>query len=70
MNRTLRAGVIICVLGAVIGMLYGFARSPLADGGGPGFLAWLQLPEYYWPWPVFGAVISGLTYYATRLLRP
>ena len=65
--------IVTCVLGAVLGMLFGFTVS-LASFGAPDavgtwFDAWLQNPDFYWPWPVFGVVIAGLTFYAVRLCR-
>jgi hypothetical protein len=31
------------------------------------FLVWLE-HAHYWPWPVLGALIAGLVFYAVRLL--
>jgi hypothetical protein len=32
------------------------------------FFAWLTDPSQYWQWPLFGAVIVGLTFYAAMLV--
>jgi hypothetical protein len=38
---------------------------------GLGFLHWLENPGYYewWPWPIFGGLIAGLSVLLARLLR-
>jgi hypothetical protein len=67
------AWLVACVLGSVVGMFYGLSRMVFAgsDGIVPAtfFLRWLQRPEWYWPWAMFGAVIAGLAFYMARLLR-
>jgi len=65
------AGVIVCVFGAVLGVLMGFIQSPLFFMPQPwhAFVEWVSFPQLQWPWPVFGFLISGLIFYAVQLLR-
>jgi hypothetical protein len=66
------AWIVACLLGAVVGVLYGFSHSQFGSvGAGQGvhFLFWLQHPEFYWHWASFGAVIAGLAFYLARLLK-
>jgi H+/Cl- antiporter ClcA len=62
------AWVVTCVLGAVIGLFYGYASSPFTESGAH-FLAYLQNPILYWHWLLFGTVIAGLAFYAWELIR-
>lgn len=67
------AWIISLILGAIVGILFGFVISfaPLGAGmpAGTWLNAWLQNPDMYWPWPAFGAVISGLIFYLVPLGR-
>jgi hypothetical protein len=64
--------VVISLVGALVGTVFGytiFALSNSLASAGTYFALWLQFPVYlqWWPWPVFGAAIAGLSFYATRL---
>lgn len=63
---------IVTLLGAIVGLLLGWMWSPFSHGQGAQiggfFVTWLQYPDAYWPWVVFGAVIAILVFYAWRLL--
>jgi hypothetical protein len=73
------AGVIACLVGAIAGIFFAWMESPFrsmsvhtisgdyADYTGV-FLTWLWY-GHYWPWPLLGSVIAGLTFYAAQLLR-
>ena len=63
--------VIISLTGAVAGVLFGFIHSPYFEilGRWQVFAAWLSHPASYWPWPLFGLIITGLTFYGLQLLR-
>jgi hypothetical protein len=64
------AWLVTCVLGALVGLCFGFILSLAQSGGsvaGPWLAVWIQVPQLYWPWPVFGAAIAGLASYAARL---
>jgi len=74
------AWVAICLIGAIAGLIFGWFQSPIyrltKDAvSGPWanstsiFLWWLQSPSIYWPWPAFGALLAGLAFYTSRLLR-
>jgi hypothetical protein len=73
------AGAIVCVLGAIGGILFAWMESPfrqvaMANLSGEWsdytsvFLTWLRFGRY-WVWPVLGAVIAGLAVYSVQLLR-
>jgi len=75
----LLAGAIFCVIGAIGGVFFAWMQSAahiIAMGSLSGewsdysgvFLIWLE-NAHYWPWPLLGAVVAGLTFYAMRLLR-
>jgi hypothetical protein len=66
------AWIVACTLGAAVAMFYGFSHSQIGmPGAGMGvhFLFWLQHPEFYWHWALFGVVIAGLAFYLARLLK-
>jgi membrane protease YdiL (CAAX protease family) len=65
------AWAIVCAFGAVAGLLLGFIHSPffLTSQPSQGFAVWLSSPQSYWPWPLFGVLISELIFYAAQLLR-
>jgi hypothetical protein len=57
------AYLVTCLLGAVVGLFIGFVIS-LGDSSraaGVWFSIWMGEPELFWPWPVFGGLIAGLT---------
>jgi hypothetical protein len=60
---------VICVIGAVIGLLYPLYElcNPSAFGQWTAcsqeFLELLASPELYWARPTFGALLAGATYY-------
>ena len=61
----------ISVLGAVLGLMLEFIHSPffsLTPTRGT-FIAWLSVPEPYWPRAVLGFLITGLIFYAAQLFR-
>ena len=64
-----------CLLGAVAGLVFGFVVSLSLEHStetravGTWLLVWLQIPEMYWPWPIFGALGAGLATYAVRLWK-
>jgi hypothetical protein len=79
-RERLVAWLVICLIGAMAGLLFGWFQSPfyrMAQANLSGMwansalvvLAWLQNVNLYWPWPAFGALIAGLAYYAAELLR-
>jgi len=62
----------ICSLGAVLGLFVGFVifTASIRDGGtGRVFAFWIQHPDLYWPWPMFGSAIAGLAFWAVWTLR-
>jgi len=63
--------VVMSAFGAILGLLLGFIHSLVFSStqAGQGFAAWLLFPESHWPWPLFGFLITGLTFYAAQLLR-
>lgn len=70
------AGIVICIIGAIVGLLAGWFDSPIySEFLGPGvdstqaFLTWLPYYQLYWPWPLFGVLIARLAFYALQLLR-
>jgi hypothetical protein len=73
------AWFVICLIGAIVGLLFAWFQSPFyyisrASLSGEWanstrvFLNWLPYVELYWPWPMFGAIIPGLAFYAFQLL--
>jgi hypothetical protein len=71
-------GVLTCVLGGVVGLLFAWAESPfrnLSIHSVSGewsdyttvFLTWLG-SGHYWPWPLLGSVIARLAFYVWRLV--
>jgi hypothetical protein len=74
------AGIAICIIGAIFGLLFAWVESPVhriavsnISGGFSNyanvFLGWLLDTELYWPFPFLGAIITGLAFYAMRLLK-
>lgn len=73
------AGAIFCLIGAICGVFLAWMQSldhyyathQLSGAWSDYstvFVAWIA-SGHYWPWPVFGAVIFGLAFYAIQLLR-
>jgi hypothetical protein len=70
----MKALAVICLLGAVIGLCFGYVliaahARDAASFAGTVFLTWISYPDNWWPWPMFGAVIAGLSYAACRTIR-
>lgn len=65
------AGLVICLLGAVLGLFLAVILASLQNALviGASLLAVLRYPQLYWPYPTFGLLIAGLAFYAWRLLR-
>ena len=74
------AWVIFCVIGGLLGLLFAWLQDPFyavchtsISGEGSNctrmLFTWLPNVALYWPLPVFGALIAGLTFYALRLLQ-
>ena len=68
-NQLVWAGV--TVIGGVSGLLLGFIHSPFffLSQTGRAFMTWLSLPDPYWPWALFGLLITGVIFYAAQLFR-
>ncbi|MFY9641338.1 MAG: hypothetical protein WCD20_16235 [Rhodomicrobium sp.] len=56
-----RAWAVMCVFGAVLGVLLAFIHSPLFSVTQPwqllAFVEWLSLPQSYWPWALLGFLV-------------
>jgi hypothetical protein len=65
------AWAIVCLSGAVLGVLLTFIHSPLfwMAQPWPVFAEWLSRPQSYWLWSLLGFVVSGLIFYAAQLFR-
>lgn len=65
------AWVIVSLSGAIAGLLLGFIHSPYFAvlGTWQAFVVWLSHSASYWPWPLFGLLITGLTFYGVQLFR-
>jgi hypothetical protein len=63
--------IIISLFGTIAGVLLGFIHSPYFAifGTWQAFASWLSNPASYWPWPLFGFIITGVTFYGVQLLR-
>jgi len=66
-----QAWVVISLVGAIAGLLLGFIHSPYFAilETWQAFVTWLSHPALYWPWPLFGFIITGITFYGVQLLR-
>ncbi len=62
---------VVCGLGAMLGLFIGFILFSIAvrSGTGAAFAFWIVRPGLYWPWPMFGAAIAWLGFYAVLILR-
>ncbi len=71
--------IVMLLVGAQIGIVIGFTVTVFADAmtstrstfpSMDDFVLWLQAPirSGWWPWPLFGAAISGLLFYAKRII--
>jgi len=74
------AGFVFCLIGGIVGMTFGWLESSLHQASvhsvsGPlsntaaVFLMWLPALRLYWHWPVIGALLAGMTFYAIYLLK-
>ncbi len=70
-RQHLVAWLALCLLGAILGLFLALilAAPNAALVAGPFLLEMLPHPSFYWPYPAFGVVIAGLTFYIVRLLR-
>ena len=62
---------IFCLIGAFCGLFFSWRASDYISRSGSdytNFFHWVQDGQY-WPWPLFGALIPGLLFYAIKLLR-
>lgn len=66
-----QAWLVISLSGTIAGLLFGFIHSPYFTilQTWQAFVAWLAFPESYWPWLVFGFLVTGAIFYAVQLLR-
>jgi hypothetical protein len=62
---------VVCGLGAMLGLFIGFILFSITvrSGTGATFAFWIARPGLYWPWPMFGAAIGWLGFYAVWILR-
>ena len=69
----IKALVSVCVLGAALSLFLGFVLMVVGGGAqfapGRATLLWIQHPEFYWPWPVFGALIAALVFWVARVIK-
>jgi hypothetical protein len=74
------AGIVCCVIGAIIGLLFAWFQSPFYSlsqrslsgewaNSSKVFVLWLPHLQLYWPWPLAGAFLAGLAFYMARLIR-
>jgi hypothetical protein len=79
-RRHLAAWLAFCVAGALCGLGFAWLESPfraICSGAISGewancsqiFLMWLQYPSAYWPMMLYGALVTGVTYYGVQLAR-
>jgi hypothetical protein len=68
--------IAFCIVGGMAGLFFAWTESAVRTmanytvGVDPSrtFLLWLLRPAGYWPWPLFGVVFVGLTFYAAMLV--
>ena len=55
----------------MLGLFIGFILFSITvrSGTGAAFAFWIARPGLYWPWPMFGAAIAWLGFYAVLILR-
>ncbi len=62
---------VISAVGAIAGLFLGFIQSPSFAilQAWHTFGTWLLRPGLYWPWPLFGFLITGAAFYVVRLVK-
>jgi fructose-specific phosphotransferase system IIC component len=65
------AWAIVSAVGAGLGLILGFIHSPFFSMSQTwqALTMWLSSLDSYWPWPLFGFLITGVTFYAVQLFR-
>jgi len=65
------AWAVVCLHGAVLGVLLRFIHSPFFSMAPPWPLLarWLSHPQFYWLWCLLGFIVSGVISYAAQLFR-
>jgi hypothetical protein len=63
------AALAVCLMGAIVGIIFGWFQSPVSTLYPGGFIYWVIIPSAYWHWSLLGALLAGLGFYATYLLR-
>ena len=65
------AWAVVCLSGAVLGVLLSFIHSPFFPMARPwpALAQWLSHPQFYWLWSLLGFLVSGLIFYAAQLFR-
>jgi hypothetical protein len=61
--------VVTTLLGAVVGLVFGFLNSGLV-GVSAGFYYWIAYPKDSWHWPILGGLVGGLAALALHLWLP
>jgi len=61
----------LSAFGAILGLLLGYIHSPYFSlvQNKQAFTAWLSISESYWSWPLFGFLVSSVTFYLAQLFR-
>jgi hypothetical protein len=67
--KRLIAIVVTTLLGAVVGLVFGFLNSGLA-GVSAGFYYWITYPVDSFHWPILGGLVGGLASLALHLWLP
>jgi hypothetical protein len=65
------AWIVSCAISAIVGLMLAFTHSPFFSASQTlhAFVLWLLLPELYWQWPIFSFLVTGIVFYAMRLLK-
>jgi hypothetical protein len=74
------AGVAFSAVGAIAGIFFAWLDSPIREfsshyvsgqwaNSTKWFFQWLAHFGLYWPWPVIGALTTGLAFYGLQLSR-